>query len=188
MKMISRSLSVAAMLVMMGSSAWAGLPDRWHGIWEGRCTLTPSTQDQGEFGATLQIDPIPNGKSYKWQITYQYAGRPPDGRDYQLDASDIENHFIIDERNGLLIDLYLRGDRLHSGYLINNRNFYVVTYELTGQSLVMSAANYGTATPIRSTCLQSNPNFCVKSMGLVSLQKCDLQKKPPHYDFQKRPL
>jgi hypothetical protein len=42
----------------------------------------------------------------------------------------------------------------------------------------MNAANHGAAKPIRSTCLQSNPNFCVKSMALMSLQKCDLQKKP----------
>jgi hypothetical protein len=38
--MINRSITAAAMLVMTGGCGWAGLPDRWHGVWEGRCTLT----------------------------------------------------------------------------------------------------------------------------------------------------
>lgn len=70
---------------------------------------------------TLRIQPISNNPMrYSWQITYG-AGAKRLVRNYELVAKDQgAGHFVIDEKDGTLIDAWWLGDRLYSQFRVQN--------------------------------------------------------------------
>ncbi|MBW4596058.1 MAG: hypothetical protein KME46_24940 [Brasilonema angustatum HA4187-MV1] len=71
---------------------------------------------------TLRIQPISNNPTrYSWQITYG-TGAKKLVRNYELVVKDQgAGHFVIDEKDGTLIDAWWFGDRLYSQFRVKNR-------------------------------------------------------------------
>ncbi|TBR56836.1 hypothetical protein B4U84_27865 [Westiellopsis prolifica IICB1] len=121
-------------------------PQNWQGTWSGTM-LDRSVEGRSQtVPMTLRIQPISNNSMrYTWQITYG-AGAKKQVRNYELVVKDQSTgHFVIDEKNGTLIDAWCVGDRLYSQFRVqdkllntqyerqNNRLHYeLVTYQPTG--------------------------------------------------------
>ncbi len=71
---------------------------------------------------TLRIQPISNNpRRYTWQITYG-AGAKKLVRNYELVVKDRgAGHFVIDEKDGTLIDAWWVGDTLYSQFRVGNQ-------------------------------------------------------------------
>lgn len=76
-------------------------------------------------------------------------------------------HFILDERNGILLDHYLDGNRLFSSFTVSG-NVITTEEELDGDTLRMTVRTYKPGTGQGAT--------GVSSMKLLSSQVCLLTR------------
>ncbi|MBW4612636.1 MAG: hypothetical protein KME21_05035 [Desmonostoc vinosum HA7617-LM4] len=97
-------------------------PQNWQGTWSGRM-LDRSVKGQSRtVPMTLRIQPISNNPvRYTWQITYG-EGENKIVRNYELVAKDQgAGHFVIDEKDGTLIDEWRVGDTLYSQFRVGDK-------------------------------------------------------------------
>jgi hypothetical protein len=107
---------------VQGGSSNNSFPQNWQGKWSGTM-LNRSVKGQSQnVPMTLRIQPISNNPlRYTWQITYG-AGAKKVVRNYELVAKDRgAGHFVIDEKDGTLIDAWWVGETLYSQFRVGNR-------------------------------------------------------------------
>jgi hypothetical protein len=88
--------------------------DSWAGVWRGDCQLSPP----GRVGMELRIEPMPGG--LRWVMVYR-TPRGDEVRDYRV-VPNGPGRYVLDERNGILIDMVLRGDVLYDSFRIRQGN------------------------------------------------------------------
>ena len=93
----------------------AGLPATWLGQWRGEVqVLVPGGAVAGAFQMVLEVSHAPEQPAgglpvYMWAITYE-QGENRQTRPYLLrlatdeTGSVLPGHFVLDERNGILVD------------------------------------------------------------------------------------
>lgn len=96
---------------------------------------------------TIQIKPISqNPMRYTWQITYG-TGAKKVIRNYELVAKNQSaGHFVIDEKDGTLIDAWWLGDKLYSQFRVKNR-LLSTQEQLQGNRLYYELVVYQPLTP-----------------------------------------
>lgn len=172
---------VFSMLLMTASLSAVGAGNdalgAWTGTWKGACGLTPAFSGVTQFAASLEIgEPSSAGQARNFKLIYEESGAlPRQVRDYELRPVDASSgHFVVDEHNGLLLDTFLSGNVLYSNFVING-NLIQATYILNGDRLLLDMPSFD-ATPVRETCLAGNSNSCAQSLGLRSVQRCELAR------------
>lgn len=113
------------------------LPDRWHGVWQGSLTLRPPLKN---FPATspMELRIAPKEKN-RWSWTIAYSGQPERG--YELVAlPESPGAFVMDEKNGILLDTFLEENELLSAFEVDGRLL------LTRYTLLSSGIRYATQT------------------------------------------
>lgn len=115
------------------------LPERWNGVWRGSLTLNPPLKN---FPATspmeLRIAPHEKEKGH-WSWAIAYSGQPERG--YELVAvPEKPGTFVMDEKNGILLDATLDGAELLSAFEVGGRLL------LTRYTLTASGIHYQTQT------------------------------------------
>jgi hypothetical protein len=127
------------------ATAPVGLPEAWFGKWEGPTqTIRPGGEVAGEFAMGLEIGPAPAQPAgglpvYNWAISYT-QGQNTQARPYLLRIATDEagkalpGHFILDERNGILVDQFLLGSTMQGHFIVisrERRQILHARYELT---------------------------------------------------------
>lgn len=136
-------------------------PDSWSGRWRG--TLTVSNGP--EVGVELEITPRPDGRT-GWSLRYQ--GQPE--RAYELVPVDpARGHYLVDEKNGILLDSYYEDGVLLSQFEVG-QNRVTARYQRQGDRLLLEMNMFGKE-PVRASAMG------VRAFGLGSLQRAILTKQ-----------
>lgn len=105
----------------------AVFPDSWHGIWRGTCKATRPDGKGYSFAMELHILPLDSEDRRTWKLIYGQGDRRQ-VRDYELIIRDAtKGDYVIDEKNSIMIDTTLLGERFCSQYSVND-SLLTVTY------------------------------------------------------------
>ena len=128
------------------------------------------------FPMELHVAPVEGEASWTWTIVYG-EGERRQVRPYVLRPVDATTgHWVVDERNGILIDAYLSGDTLLSRFEVMG-NVIDVQYRMRDGGLDTVLATYG-KTAARSSGGEGRiPK--VEAFGLRSVQSGRLTKDAP---------
>ena len=163
------TLVLALALTPSDAPAHPGLPADWHGRWTGTLKITSAAGEAKETPMEMVIGPLKDSKNYRWKIVY---GKGP-VRDYELVPQEKAGHFVIDEKNGLLIDAWLVGSTVHSFFQVAD-SLIPVRYELAGDALRFSLTQSTTKDP-RTTKL-TRGDFEAKAFRLQAVHVAELKK------------
>jgi hypothetical protein len=100
--------------ILFGHVAKAqSFPQSFIGHWKGTLEWYQSgKQEPQKVTMQLIIRPADTAGQYTWQLIYGERGE--DNRPYLLKPVDsAKGHWVVDERNGILLDAYLVGNKLH---------------------------------------------------------------------------
>ena len=123
--------SVLIFFAVLSFQGWAQLPEKWLGHYEGELTSLNLAGNESSYGMELIIS-ARNDSSYNFTIIYGIEDTKQE-RAYLL-IPDGKNHFLLDELNGIVIDMSLGNDRLVSVFEVKN-SFLHVSYILTNNGL-----------------------------------------------------
>ena len=121
--MLMSFLILVMLKIVQGTSlSTNSFPQNWQGTWSGTMFNSSVKGQSKTVPMTLKIQPISNNPiRYTWQITYG-AGAKKLVRNYELVVKDQgAAHFVIDEKDGTLIDAWWVGDTLYSQFRVGNR-------------------------------------------------------------------
>lgn len=170
---------IVSLTVAMGLSIAAPMAPLtpFVGHWKGTCRLDPAYEGTSSFPAELIVtmdasDPNKLG----WTIVYDMGVR--ETRPYEIVAvSPADAHYAIDEKNGLMLDAYVRNNTLRATFAIGEA-FIASSYQiLPDGSLQMSLPQFE-ARGVRQTCLTGNESTCTNAFGLMRDQLCLLTREP----------
>jgi hypothetical protein len=114
------------------------LPDAWNGVWRGQVKVSVDGETRHEVNLDLTIAKIPERTAKTW--TMQYTGQPP--RNYELAPAETgRGLFILDEKNGTLIEEQLIGETLYAIFSVDNV-LLTSRFELRGRELHLEIATY----------------------------------------------
>jgi hypothetical protein len=116
------------MLVLFAAIATAAekneLPVEWHGHWTGNLVLPKGDPVAME----IRIEPVKDTARFTWQITYG-EGNTANVRKYELEPEERVGSFKLDEKNGIVLDMTLRGSVMHSQFTLDD-TLLAARYEL----------------------------------------------------------
>jgi hypothetical protein len=91
-------------------------PDAYVGHWKGSLDIYSGVKKTQTVTYQLEIYPIDSGR-YDWIISYGDSGQ--DRRHYTLVPIDTaKGHWAIDEGNGIVIDMFLTGNKVTSLFTV----------------------------------------------------------------------
>jgi hypothetical protein len=117
----------------------SSLPTEWHGEWRGTLHIA---ERNIEIPMGLDILPIDGRDAWTWRMTY--GEQPP--REYTLVPTERANRFIIDENNGILLDVR-RDERTMTSVFAVGEILIVSRYELVGDTLINEIVTVATGSP-----------------------------------------
>lgn len=147
----------------------------WYGSWGGEARLLGPASDGRPFAMELHVQPISDRDAVTWTIVYgEGVGRQV--RAYELVASPKQpGRFVMDEKNGILIDCQLIGDVLYSQFQVAETLLHSRFARVNGR-IEVEIASFTPATPANpGELLPAN----VRSFALRSMQKGSLSPLPP---------
>ena len=171
-----------------------GLPEAWLGRWHGDVNVVvPGGQVAGTFQMTLEIAAAPDQGSaalpvYTWGIVYirgdtkQTLPLPYLLRMATNEAGAVlPGHFVLDERNGILVDQFLIGQTMQGHFIVNSSGRLQILharYELvTGSdgkpAIEVEIASYDGNESRRNTVKEGG----VESRRLLRVQQGSLKKQ-----------
>lgn len=145
-------------------AAVKAFPSSWEGSWSGPMTVWSPDGGSSQTSMSLRV-----GSDGEW--TLQYEGQPP--RPYRLVPVDPgKGHYLVDERNGIQIDAYLRGDTLYSQFDVQDSRVTAL-YRRTEEGLEVEMHTFGRA-PGRSS---GAGDVRVDAFALRAAQKAVLTRR-----------
>lgn len=133
-------LLTACLFCLLASplAAQSTLPAPWIGDWQGDLTIYGPDGPTVQVVMQLQIRPTDSLHRYDWTIVYVSpdSSRPADRRLYELIGQrDQPGHFVMDEKNSILLDAYLFDETLSSFFRVNETMLLANYTYLGGDSL-----------------------------------------------------
>lgn len=124
-------------------------PKDWAGNWKGELQWFKNGADTAQkVTMKMRIHPTDSAGVYTWQLIYGAAGE--DSRPYLLIPKDSAGvHWVIDERNGIVLDQYRINEKLHGAFTVMN-NTIVSKYWLSGGRLYVEFLSMGSK-PVATT-------------------------------------
>jgi hypothetical protein len=103
------------------------------GHWKGQLQWLVAGKPAQTFTMQLKVQPTDSAGTYTWQIIYGEQGQ--DNRPYLLKPVDMaKGHWVIDERNGIVLDSYLHGQALQGVFTVQG-NTILSNYRLENGKL-----------------------------------------------------
>src|SRR5262245_28004945 len=134
------ALIVTASLVIKPAASIEDLKP-FHGSWRGTCAITPEHEGVSSFGAELIVEPGKRDDRLSWTIVYHLRGT--ETRAYELIAVDAaKGHYVVDEKNGLMLDAYFAGGVLYSTFAIGEGVIAASYQVLSDGSMLMSLPQF----------------------------------------------
>ena len=178
MKCFSRLAAIAIMPLLFAPPLKAGqmgLPAAWDGVWRGTTTLSWAMGKVETAAMELHVSPLANSNAKAWQVSYEFSDRR-EARAYEIRPADEggAGRFIIDEKNGFLIDNYLSGNTLYSQFTING-NLVTTRFELQGETMAVELTMFDASNPRRTKL--TGGSFEVASFSPKYIQRGILQRE-----------
>ncbi|MEO7530868.1 MAG: hypothetical protein ABIS69_05635 [Sediminibacterium sp.] len=108
-------------------------PQLFIGNWKGKLQWMVAGKPPQTFTMRLIIQPADSAGQYTWQIMYGDSSN--DNRPYLLKPVDTaKGHWIIDERDGILLDSYVHGNSIHGAFTVQG-NTIVDNYRVENDQL-----------------------------------------------------
>lgn len=153
------------------------LSPAWHGEWSGTSQRFVGGLMQQEFATGLKIRPIEDRDAYTWILSYG-SGDKRQNRNYELrHGLRGRDHFVIDEKNGILIDTWLHPIAVGHQELIGRfevmGNVIESRYTLRKDTIEMQLTTF-TAEPVRESGGEGTPK--VRAFWLKSTQRAILRR------------
>ena len=162
-------VTLLLLLIAYTSFAQKGLPEQFVGHWKGEIEWFRTGVDTArKFKMQLHIQPADTAGQYSWKIIYGDNGE--DTRPYVLKAIDTANgHWVLDEKNGILLDQYWIGTKLYSVFSLSGVTI-VNSYWREGERLMVEFASFPTK-PVRTSGAGTEEVPAVESYPVRSYQK-----------------
>ena len=153
----------------------ANILTEWHGFWQGECQYQePGTTSIELIPFTIDISPI-SSTEVTWNMHY-YRASGDIVKNYTVRLIDeATGHYVTDENNGILIDEYLRQNKLMSHFEVGKRQITIAS-ELNGNNLSYTAYAFGTSIERRSRASGTT----VLTYGEPALEACQLSRQKPN--------
>ena len=102
----------------------------WLGKWKGELIIYGATDTLQTLPMELWVEETDTALMWNWTIIY-HGENGDDVRKYALKAMDStkNGHYQVDERNSILLDTYLRGNKLSSRFTVN-QSLLLISYTL----------------------------------------------------------
>lgn len=125
------------------------IPSDWLGKWSG--TLEIYTAKGLTQSVPMQLHILPTGSADRWTQTIYYGEDTIAGkRDYELVVIDAATgHFATDEKNTIVMDCYLLGEKLYNRFEVMG-NLLLASTEMVGENLVYEVIS-GSMEPVSIT-------------------------------------
>ena len=149
-------------------------PTEWTGRWKGELHWWQgNSAEPKKVNMELVIEPTDSTDKYTWQIIYGKASE--DNRPYILLAVDKEKgHWVIDEKNGIILDQYLIANRLSGSFTVQ-KSTIINNYWMENDSLVAEFYSMG-ASPVSTTGKGNDEIPLVHSYKINSYQRAVLKR------------
>ena len=150
-------------------------PQNLIGHWTGELEWSPVGKPVQKVHMELHILPSKDSAGqYTWNLIYGTAGA--DNRPYVLKAVDSsKGHWVIDERNGIVLDQFWIGNRLIGSFSVGEVTI-VNSYWLKNQELELEFISYDRK-PLLTTGHGTEDSPKVDSYSIRSYQKATLKRK-----------
>ena len=170
-----RSLALVCLLVLSAAAAQAqAFPDAFVGRWKGEITWYQSGKPAPQkIPAQLRVLAADSAGHFTWQIIY--GAEEKDNRPYILKPIDsAKGHWVIDERNGIVLDQYWLGGRFSGAFRLEAVTI-VNSYWIEGEELMIEFYTISNKSPNRTgEGTEASPH--VDSFRLGGYQKGVLRK------------
>jgi len=102
-------------------------PNDWMGDWYGTMAIYNADGKAQEINMELHLAEMDSAGRWQWTLVYE-VDTVRDEREYELVAKDAaKGHYVIDEKNSILLDSYLYKNVLTSRFSVNN-SLLIVNY------------------------------------------------------------
>lgn len=109
-------------------------PDSFLGTWKGPLNIYKGDSVVRTVTAMLEVYPADSGR-WDWIITYGDSGE--DRRHYMLLPIDTaKGHWAIDENNGIVIDMFVTGNKVTSLFSVEG-SMIQISYWIDGEDMMM---------------------------------------------------
>lgn len=163
-----------AAIQFRASGQTENFPVNWTGTWKGELQWfkTGNAAPQ-KVKMELTIAAGDSAGTYNWHIQYGEAGA--DSRPYLLKPVDTEKgHWVVDERNGIILDQFWVGNRLCGAFTVQNNTIHN-SYRMEEGKLIVEFYSLP-AKPLQTTGLGTEESPKVDSYRVSSFQKAILER------------
>jgi hypothetical protein len=126
--------------VLQLSAQTNSFPQSFAGRWKGKLQWMVAGKPVREFSMQLIIQPADTAGQFTWQIIYTdtaASAGAADNRPYLLKPVDTAHgHWLIDERDGILLDSYVHGNSIHGAFTVQG-NTIVDNYRVEGNTITV---------------------------------------------------
>ena len=149
-----------------------GFPDQFLGHWQGELEWHTGNKKQ-KIKMQLVIRPSDTTGQYTWQIIY--GNKNEDSRPYILKPIDTaKGHWVIDERDGIVLDQYWMGNQLNGAFTVQNTTV-INSYRIECDRLMVEFLSIS-ARPVHKTGGTGDEVPPVASYSVKSFKKEVLRK------------
>ncbi|WCL80570.1 hypothetical protein PPO43_11385 [Saprospira sp. CCB-QB6] len=154
-------------------------PKDWEGRYEGEMHWYVNGQLRGVIPCRHEVLPQKSGV-WSWKTTYDSTQILPQTvvKDYLLleDKSQPQGHFILDEQDGILLDMILMGNSFYSQFEVNGSR--INTIDRLEGGLLYKEIVITTKDKVRKSSAQTGKKtFEVESANSIIVQKAILKKQ-----------
>lgn len=172
---LMRILFTLLLVVVFCCARAQSFPQSFVGHWKGTLEWYQSgKKDPQKVTMQLIIRPADTAGQYTWQLIYGDQGQ--DNRPYVLKAVDsAKGHWVVDERNGILLDEFNVGNKLHCAFTVQNTTI-INSYWLEGEKMMVEFYSLG-AKPVRTSGNGTEESPKVDSYSVKGFQKAVLLRQ-----------
>lgn len=119
----------------------ANFPATWAGVWKGELQwFKGNAREPQKVHMELRIAATDTAGQYTWQLIYGDSAQ--DNRPYILMPKDTAaGHWVVDERNGILLDQFMRGGRFCGAFTVMGTTI-LNSYEVQGDTMTVEFYSY----------------------------------------------
>lgn len=150
-------------------------PDSWIGKWKGKMEIITPKGTMQTVPMELHISKGDSVDKWNWTIVYVAKKDSPDVRKYVIISKDkSKGHYIMDERNGILMDSYFIGGEFFCDFEVEGTRLLTVD-RMEGKRLI-STIIYGPIEAIATTGGTDKDTPPVKSFAIKGIQRCVMKR------------
>jgi hypothetical protein len=161
-------------LSTLTARAQARLPATWIGDWTGTLRILKANDAVDQLDMELHIHLTDSLHRYDWTILYHPSDTAVDRRAYELIGQrDQDNHFVIDEKNSILLDCYFYQETLSSYFQVDQSLLLINYTYLGGDSMRFEVFPTSTKHPALTG---EDTDYTVKSYPIFQVQRATLRR------------